>query len=76
LGKEGDRSSEDRKSADWKIAIAGYMKTRLLCRNGWLADRLAMGTEFAVSRYVSEMQKGQRKEAEKQFEELIAKVKD
>jgi putative transposase len=76
LGKEGDRSSEDRKSADWKIAIAGYMKTRLLCRNGWLADRLAMGTEFAVSRYVSEMQKGQRKEAEKQFEELIAKVQD
>jgi len=31
------------KSADWKVAIATYMKLRCMTRNAWLADKLAMG---------------------------------
>ncbi|MDA7640799.1 hypothetical protein N8787_04095 [Opitutaceae bacterium] len=43
------------------VAIAGYMKLKRLCRNGWLAERLGMGSESGVSRYVSQMQSGGRK---------------
>ncbi len=65
-----------RKSEDWKVAVAGYMKQRLFCRNGWLAERLEMGTEYAVSRYVSEMLAGKREFAKEFYDTLIAKVKD
>lgn len=64
------------KSADWKVAIAGYLKRRLLCRNGWLAAKLNMGTEYGVSRYVTEMFEGKRTEAKKHYELLTAKSKD
>lgn len=52
------------RSVAWKVAIACPLKETLLCRNGWLAERLGMGTEYAVSRYVSELRRGERKEAE------------
>ena len=38
------------KSAVWKIAIAGYLKRTMLCRNAWLANGLNMGTKYGVSR--------------------------
>jgi putative transposase len=65
-----------KKSESWKIAVAGYMKQQQLCRNGWLSDRLSMGNEYAVSRYVSEMFSGQRMEAKKLYDTIITKVKD
>ncbi len=45
---------------DWKVTVAGYMKLKRVCRNGWLADRLDMGSDSGVSRYVSQMQSGER----------------
>lgn len=74
LGRSPSPLPDDRKSADWKIATAGYLKTRMLCRNAWLAERLEMGTEYGVSRYVSEMLKGERKKAREQYDRLTARV--
>jgi len=57
------------------VAVAGYMKQKMLCHNGWLAERLGMGTEYLVSRYVSDIQNGDRVSARKLFERLTAKLK-
>lgn len=65
-----------KKSAGWKVAIACRMKETALCRNGWLAERLHMGTEYAVSRYVAEYRRGERREAETPMLELTARVQD
>lgn len=60
LGIVGEdlRSGDSRKSADWRVGITAFMKSRMLCRNAWLSERLGMGTEFSVRRYVSEMLNG------------------
>ena len=76
LGKSADHIVNDLKSADWKVATAAYMKKRLLCRNGWLAERLSMGTESAVARYTSEFFRGERPQVKPFHDKLIAKVLD
>ena len=76
LGKSAEHIVNDLKSADWKVATAAYMKKKLLCRNGWLAERLSMGTESAVARYTSEFFRGERQQVAPFYEKLIAKVLD
>jgi hypothetical protein len=53
-----------RKSADWKIALASWMKTSSSVPNRWLSERLHMGAPDAVSRYVAEVALGKRASAE------------
>ena len=67
---------DQRKAADWKVAIAAKLKTKFLCRNGWLSERLDMGAESAVSRYCAELQQGSRPGAGKLFDLIIANSKD
>ncbi len=74
LGKSESDVQADLKSADWKVAIACFMKKRHLSRNGWLADRLGMGAESAVARYCSEFFRGERCAASSVYKRLIAKV--
>lgn len=69
-------AADVKKSEDWKVAIAGYLKGKHLCRNGWLAEKLEMGTEYGVSRYVAEMLSGKRADAKKLYDILIKKIKD
>lgn len=76
LGRSLEEVTETRKSAPWKIAIAAYMKTRMLCKNRWLFRELDMGSEYAVSRYVSEMLRGERNEAQKLYRRITANIKD
>lgn len=76
LGIDMKNAGSSLKSADWKVAIAGYLKGRFMCRNGWLATKLNMGTEFGVSRYVKEMLEGSRKNASQLYDLLTAKSKD
>jgi hypothetical protein len=64
------------KSAAWKVAIAGHLKRRLMCSNGWIAERLGMGVLFGVSRYVGEMSDGRRPEALALFAKLSARIKE
>ena len=76
LGKGVSDIEEGMKSAGWKVAVAAYMKKRLLCRNGWLADRLMMGTESSVARYVSEFLRSQRPSAQSDYDILTTEVLD
>lgn len=63
------------KSANWKIAVAALMKRRHMATNPWLARHLKMGSPFAVSRYVSEMENGVRPGAAAIAAAVTAKVK-
>ncbi|GAB5560007.1 MAG: hypothetical protein SynsKO_16540 [Synoicihabitans sp.] len=58
------------KSADWKVAIATFLKTNHLCKNGWISQNLDMGAEAAVSRYCSELIEGKRPEARRLYKLL------
>ena len=76
LGKRPSEIEAELKSAEWKVAIAAYMKTKQLCRNGWLAERLRMGGESSVARYVSEFLRGKRTSVQPYFDKLTARVLD
>jgi putative transposase len=49
---ESERSKHIGKSVAWKIAVAKWMKSSSNVTNGWLADRLGMGTGVYVSKHV------------------------
>ena len=53
--------SQDRKEAAWEVAVAAQSKTISTARNIWLAGHLRMDAPDGVSRYVSELHRGQRK---------------
>jgi hypothetical protein len=74
LGKENRDAESDLKSADWKVAIAGLLKKRHLCANGWLSTRLNMGATSAVSRNVARMFSGERNSAKQCYEKLRSKI--
>jgi len=76
LGKHQGQVNQELKSADWKVAIAAFMKKHYLCRNAWLAQHLAMGTESAVARYTSEFFRGKRQQVSQVYGRLNAKVLD
>ena len=75
VDKDQEAIASEPKAAPWKVAIAGLLRQRLLASNAWLAHRLNMGVLYAVSRYVGELQRGERKEAAKVLAHLNAKVK-
>lgn len=64
------------KSAPWKAAIAAHLKSKLLCRNRWMGERLKMGSESGVSRLCSRVLSGDLKEASKMLEGLNAQFKE
>ena len=66
----------DAKSAPWKAALAAHLKTRMLCRNGWLGRSLKMGTESGVCRHANRALKGEYKEATKLLNKLNARFKE
>jgi REP element-mobilizing transposase RayT len=74
LGKGAAEAESDLKSADWKVAIAGLLKKRHLCANGWISSRLNMGAASAVSRNVAGMFSGERAAAKRYYYELSAKI--
>jgi putative transposase len=74
LGNGKMEAKSDLKSADWKVAIAGFMKKRHLCSNGWLSARLNMGADSAVSRNVARMFSGEKIRALKYCEKLKSKI--
>lgn len=76
LGKGLADGSAEPKSANWKIAICAWMKRRHLCRNRWLSDKLSMGVEAGVSRYVKQCKDGERPEAGRYLKQLNARIKN
>jgi REP element-mobilizing transposase RayT len=45
-------TEDDRKSAPWKVRLARQMKATTDASNGWLAERLGMGSGFYLSKHV------------------------
>ncbi len=74
LGKGVADAESDLKSADWKVAVAGLLKKRHLCANGWISARLNMGAASAVSRNVAGMFSGERAGAGRHYKNLSAKI--
>ena len=56
LGKSPDDIRKDIKSADWKAAIAWWLKSQTSASNRWLGESLNMGVPAMVSRLVARMQ--------------------
>lgn len=74
LGKNTQTIAADRKSAPWKVAVAGLLKTRTQASNAWLAGQLTMGSPVAVSQYVGRMRR-QDGPAAKLYTQLSEKTK-
>jgi putative transposase len=75
LGKTLSDVNLDKKSADWKVAICAWMRERHLCRNRWLSERLSVGVEAAVCRYVKQLKEGDRPGGNRMYKLLIAIIK-
>ena len=58
------------------MAVAGYMKQKMLCHNSWLIERLGTATEYLVSRYVSDDSKWGQGRCKKAFRKANRKVED
>ena len=59
LGKSSTDVQNDMKSAPWKVALAARIKAKTQASNGWIADKLQMGTSVAVSTHVGRLKRGQ-----------------
>ena len=53
LGKTEGELLSARKGSPWKVALARYLREATLVPNGWLAERLGMGTAKSVSSRIS-----------------------
>ncbi len=76
MGKGSSDLEHDAKSAPWKAALSAHLKTRMLCRNGWLGASLKMGTESGVCRHANRVLRGEYKEATKWLKKLNARFKE
>ena len=72
LGRSGEEAVNQPKAAAWKVAIAAHLRAISTVKNPWLAGKLPIGDPDGVSRYVSELRKGQRPEAA----ELLRQITD
>jgi len=63
----------ERKSAEWKVMIAHYLKRHTAVTNLWLSRHLNMGVTTGVSRYTSMFEtKGKHKEGS--YKSMIARI--
>ena len=76
LKKNPNAIQSEAKSASWKVAIATHLKTKMLCRNGWIGEALSMGSESGVSRLTSQGASGTKKEVGKLLKSLTARFKE
>ena len=76
LGKRKRDIAKDPKSAPWKAAIASHLKTRQLCRNGWIAEALQMGSESGVSKLAKRVTNAEFDAATDLLELLNSRIKE
>jgi putative transposase len=50
LNRTVQNAARDRKSADWKLAVAAWLKAGTQASNGWLSQQLHLGAPAALSR--------------------------
>lgn len=56
-GKKRSDVTKERKSANWKVMIAHYLKRHTAASNGWLCSHLHMGACQGISRYVGQFER-------------------
>ena len=74
LKKKKSDIERDRKSAEWKLAIALLLKERTSARNGWIAGRLNMGEFNSLSHNVSIFRREQKKISK--YYKALKKIKE
>lgn len=62
-GKSSADAEVEAKSAEWKLAIACKLKRETSVTNGWLTERLSMGTPRSVSAICGKFERGQEKKS-------------
>lgn len=67
LGKSPDDIQKDIKSADWKAAIAWWLRSRTSASNRWLGENLNMGVPAMVSRLAARMKSPAMEEERKRY---------
>lgn len=70
LGKSRKDAAQDKKSADWKVALCAWMRQSDLVPNGWLTEQLSMGVEASIPQRVKQLREGQRPEAARLLRQL------
>lgn len=75
LGKTTADAEGTSKSAGWKVAVAALPKSRHLAANGWIGERLRMGSDSGISRYVTELRCGKRNSAKRLLSALTDRIK-
>ena len=60
------------KSAPWKVAIAAHLRATTDVPNGWLAERLGMGSPIYVSKHIGLLRRTTDGAARRLFDELAA----
>ena len=73
LRKTDEHIKSGKKSAEWKVMTAYYMKRHTAVTNSWLSSALNMGATQGLSRYVTEFDRGKRYER-KEYKELTLNI--
>jgi len=71
LGKSPKDIHQDIKSADWKAAIAWWLKTRTSVSNRWLGENLNMGVPAMVSRLAARMESPPMAKVQRTFKKAL-----
>jgi putative transposase len=75
LGASLLSAAAEPKSAAWKIALAAWLKRGSSVPNRWIAEQLHMGAPDGVSRYVGEVNRGERPDAQALLDELTTNIR-
>jgi hypothetical protein len=70
--KDKQDIQQDKKSADWKVLVALFMKDHTSVPNTWLAKHLNMGVPHGVSRYTAKLANSKGRKHKKYLE--IARI--
>ncbi len=68
VDKDIKEIEQDKKSADWKVLIALFMKDHTSVANTWLAKHLYMGVPQGVSRYTAKLANSKGRKHKKYIE--------
>ncbi|MFC1761593.1 transposase [Planctomycetota bacterium] len=72
-GKTQSDIDRERKSAEWKVMIAHYLKRHTAVTNGWLSRHLNMGITTGVSRYIA-LFESEGKHKVRAYKRMIARI--
>jgi REP element-mobilizing transposase RayT len=70
IGRQPAKMADEPKGAVWKVAVAARMKRTTDASNGWLAERLKMGSATRVSQVVGDLARNPDSPAAQIYQQL------